>query len=217
MAANNNIFKMSNAGGFKSLNRYYDMLAGNTVWNPWEPAGAYESIATVTVGSGGSSSIDFTSIPSTYKHLQIRGMYLANNTDFSSVFRLNASSTANDYSAHTLVGDGSTADAQNDNSTNPSSMRIFYSGDITSYPSVFVLDILDYADTNKNTTCRVIAGSDSNNIEYRGKVVLSSSAWYQTNAVNQVTIYSATGAFGGTLGSSFKQYSSFALYGIRGN
>ena len=33
---------------------------------------AYESIATVTVGAGGSSSVTFSSIPSTYQHLQIR-------------------------------------------------------------------------------------------------------------------------------------------------
>jgi hypothetical protein len=177
---------------------------------------SYESIATVTVGSGGSSSIDFTSIPSTYQHLQIRGMYLATDIDFSSVFRLNATSVANDYSAHTVGGIGSGTFAQNDNSTNPTTMRIVYSQDITSFPSVFILDILDYADTNKNTTCRVLAGVDSNNTQSEGRVVLSSSAWYQTNAVNQVTIYSATGGFGATLGSSFKQYSSFALYGIKG-
>jgi len=34
--------------------------------------GDFESIATVTVGAGGSSEINFTSIPSTYQHLQIR-------------------------------------------------------------------------------------------------------------------------------------------------
>ena len=35
---------------------------------------SYESIATTTVGAGGSSSISFTSIPSTYTHLQVRGL-----------------------------------------------------------------------------------------------------------------------------------------------
>jgi hypothetical protein len=39
---------------------------------------SYESIATVTVGSGGASEVEFTSIPSTYTHLQIRA--LARNT-----------------------------------------------------------------------------------------------------------------------------------------
>ena len=191
---------------------YPSMLAGNAAFVD----GNYESIATITVGSGGSSQINFTSIPSTYTHLQVRGMYLANNTDFSSVFRLNASSTANDYSAHTMAGIGNSTQGQNDNSVNPTTMRIVYSQDITSYPSVFILDILDYANTNKNKTCRVLGGADSNNIEFGGKVVLSTSAWYSTSAINQITIYSATESFGSILGSSFKQYSTFALYGIKG-
>ena len=33
---------------------------------------SYESIATVTVGSGGAANVEFTSIPGTYTHLQIR-------------------------------------------------------------------------------------------------------------------------------------------------
>ena len=38
--------------------------------------GAYESIAgTVTVGSSGQSSIEFTNIPTGYKHLQLRGSF----------------------------------------------------------------------------------------------------------------------------------------------
>ena len=41
---------------------------GNSIILP----GDYESIATVTVGAGGSSSVTFSSIPSTYTHLQIR-------------------------------------------------------------------------------------------------------------------------------------------------
>jgi hypothetical protein len=51
-----NILKMSNAGGFKTLNRYYDMLAGNTVWNPL-PSGIYArfdaSVSSSITSSGG--------------------------------------------------------------------------------------------------------------------------------------------------------------------
>jgi hypothetical protein len=35
-------------------------------------ANTYEAIATVEVGSGGASTIDFTSIPSTYTDLVLR-------------------------------------------------------------------------------------------------------------------------------------------------
>lgn len=66
------IYKMSNAGGMSTVTRYTDMLAGNSFWNPWSPSTDYDSIATTTVGAGGAASITFSSIPSTYQHLQIR-------------------------------------------------------------------------------------------------------------------------------------------------
>ena len=50
--------------------------ASNSV-TPFAADGNYESIATVTVGSGGTSTISFTSIPQTYTHLQLR--YIARN------------------------------------------------------------------------------------------------------------------------------------------
>jgi hypothetical protein len=165
--------------------------------------GDFESISTVTVGSGGSSQIDFTSIPATFTHLQIRGLYIANNTDFSSVLRLNGSSTANDYSEHTLAGNGAGVEAQNDNSTNPTSMRIIYTQDVTTSPTVFVLDILDYANTNKYKTSRALNGNDQNG---SGVVDFASGNWRNTNAITSIQL---------TAIGSFVQYSQFALYGIR--
>ena len=53
--------------------KYGTLLAGNAYYNPY----FYDSIATVVVGSGGASSITFSSVPSTYKHLQIR--FIARN------------------------------------------------------------------------------------------------------------------------------------------
>ena len=41
---------------------------------------AYESIATQTVGAGGVASVTFSSIPSTYKHLQLRIMSRADRS-----------------------------------------------------------------------------------------------------------------------------------------
>ena len=101
----NNIFKMSNAGGFTSVTRYADMLAGNAAYNP----SSYESVATVTVGAGGSSSISFTSIPSTYKHLQLRISGLAGAAD--AYLYLNSDTTNSNYYMHSLYGNGSSAQA----------------------------------------------------------------------------------------------------------
>ncbi len=67
------------------------------------------------------------------------------------------------------------------------------------------LDILDYADTNKYKTCRLLWGQDLNG---GGRVALQSANWQKTAAITQIDFSCATG--------NFMQYSQFALYGIKG-
>ena len=172
-------------------------------------ANSYESIATVTVGAGGSSSISFTSIPSTYKHLQIRGIGRSNRaaTRDQIAIRFNSDSGAN-YSMHELSGDGASAAAVGyANETSMGYGPIIGAASATS--GIFgggVIDILDYTNTNKNTTMRSLGGADTNGA---GKIALDSGAWYNTAAISTITLISATG-------SSFVEYSSFALYGVKG-
>ena len=215
MASNNYIYKMSNAGGVKSLTRYPDMLAGNTTWQPWEPAGAYESIATTTVGATAVSSVTFSSIVGTYTHLQLRLMARTNGSgiDRSSIaLKINADTTAANYSYHYLVGDGSSAFAGAAASTFTNNLI----GGISAYTatnataSIFgvgIIDILDYADTNKHKTIRTLAGQDQNGTT--GRISLSSGRYGSSSAITSIELIPEYG--------SFVQYSSFALYGIRGN
>ena len=207
MASNNYIYKMSNAGGFKSLTRYYDMLAGNTVWNPWSPVGAYDSIATVTVGAGGATSVSFTSIPATYQHLQIRASFTTSTGGQVISARLNSDSGSN-YTLHSLIGNGSAASAGA--STSASYATIFgrVVGTSATNPTALITDILDYTNTNKNTTLRTLGGNDNNG---SGELNFLSDLWLNTAAVTAIEISPYNGAV------AFNQYSSFALYGIRGN
>ena len=50
--------------------------------------GDYESIATVSVGAGGTSAVEFTTIAGTYSHLQIRGIAKGGEATFSQ-FKIN--------------------------------------------------------------------------------------------------------------------------------
>jgi hypothetical protein len=162
------------------------------------PQGDFESIATSIVGAGGVSSITFSSIPSTYQHLQIRGHINAPD-DWS--FRFN-SDTGTNYSAHLLYGTGSSTVASA--LTNLARGYIGYgagSGNLGS----FVLDILDYKDTNKYKTTRALAGYDING---SGIIMFNSSSWRNTAAVSTITIFPSSG--------SLAQHSHFALYGIKG-
>jgi hypothetical protein len=167
---------------------------------------SYDSIATVTVGAGGASSISFTSIPSTYTHLQIRCLSKDSrsfsNTAFSIQFN---GDTGTNYNEHGLTGDGSsatayaTANASNigiGNSSGGSNANIF---------GAQIVDILDYANTNKFKTVRTLGGHDQNGSGYLG---LFSGAWRSTSAITSITII--------PLVANVQQYSSFALYGIKG-
>jgi len=158
---------------------------------------SYESIATVTVGSGGTSTISFSSIPSTYKHLQLRCLIKATGA-VNPLVRLNSDS-GNNYYWHGLYGTGSAAGANNGGGYG-SDMILAYSDN--QWGGV-ISDILDYTNTNKNTTIRNLGGCDTNG---GGQIALNSGFWNNTAAVNSISI----------TGTTFQQYSSFALYGIKG-
>jgi hypothetical protein len=176
---------------------------------------SYESIATVNLSSGNQSSISFTSIPSTYKHLQIRAIYKWNYdsnptaNDQSSVgIRFNSDSGSN-YTLHYMSGNGTGVSAAGATSTAKGYIGISTAPNgYSSYANMYgvsIVDILDYTNTNKYTTVRSLAGNDRNG---SGFVNLTSSLWLNTAAITNIEILPDY--------SSWKQYSHFAIYGIKG-
>jgi len=172
---------------------------------------AYESIATVTIGAGGASSATFSSIPSTYKNLQIRALArtdrASNPQDFLQV-RYNSDTGAN-YAYHSLFGNGASAGG-NDTGTstaNPWSAVVAASTATASVFGTFVADLVDYTNTNKYKTLRSLSGIDNN--DTNGRLYFQSNLWQNTAAVSTITIQPV-------YGTNFVQYSSFALYGIKG-
>jgi hypothetical protein len=169
---------------------------------------SYESIATVTVGAGGQSSISFTSIPSTYKNLQIRWMGRTTGSggaqdDFNILFNGGASSNSN---YHRVYGNGASAGANYydgiyagvaNTAAETASANIFGAG---------VIDILDYTNTNKYKTTRSLGGNDQNG---SGTVWLYSNLSRSTSSISSISLNPV-------YGTGFVQYSSFALYGIKG-
>jgi hypothetical protein len=171
--------------------------------------GAYEPIANITVPSGGSSSISFIGIPQTYTHLQIRAIakttfvtYAGNGINLY----FNSDTTSAKYT-HQLYGTGSGSAAAQ---TIPNYMNISYipgnqGGSANMYGPV-ICDILDYSSTSKNKTLRALAGWDNNG---SGLIVVNSAFNGSTDAINSISMNSDSG-------TDFMQYSSFALYGIKG-
>jgi hypothetical protein len=178
------------------------------------PVGAYDSLATVTVPSGGVASVTFAGIPSGYKHLQIRCFAQTNRGTYAiDEMKGNFNGiTTSSYTAHYLTGDGSAAGSSADTLPN-TYMRLGVGNIGTSTGSnwgAVVLDILDYADTNKNKTVRGLGGTDCNGTVagLGGKIVLNSGAFLSTNAITSITLAPLQS-------SLFNQYSSFALYGVK--
>ena len=155
---------------------------------------SYESIATVSVGSGGSSSIAFSSIPSTYTHLQLR-IFFKNPV----LINMTLNST-NATKGHYIYADGSivAAGGSGTNYIATSSSSQFGSG---------VVDIIDYTNTNKLVTVRTLAGYDNNG---SGELSFNSELYnLSSTAVNAITLTPQSGVFA--------EYSQFALYGIKGS
>ena len=157
------------------------------------------------------ASIEFTNIPQTYTHLQIRGIQrgATSGTGADSSLLTFNSDTANNYSAHRLQGDG--ASASSDAFTTRGDVIISSlprSGNTASSFNALIIDILDYKNTNKAKTVRVLSGADLNG---SGTMWLLSGRWGKTplEAISSIKI-SASGTT-----AEFVANSSFALYGIQ--
>jgi hypothetical protein len=186
----------------------------------WAAAGAggsgasssFELISTA-FGTGSSSIITFSSIPSTYKHLQIR-MVARGTSNYNGYLKINFNSdTATNYSWHALNGgdNGSNVLSQAGSSSS-SILRNNYNDDIPSALNTSdaygpgIVDILDYVSTTNYKTIRQFYGKNS---DYGYIVGLSSGSWRSTSAITSITLT-------GTDLGNFTTASRFSLFGIRG-
>jgi hypothetical protein len=174
---------------------------------------SYESIQTVTVGSGGQNNIEFTSIPDTYTHLQIRYVARASTGDTGNSIAFGTrfnSDTGNNYSYHRMYAAGTTGGVTPSADGGDGSEMYFAgwagSGTASNTFGVGVIDILDYANTNKYKTIRGIGGC-SGESGSGGFTQWGSGHWRNTNKISSIQI--SGGSF------YYAQHSKFALYGIK--
>jgi hypothetical protein len=179
----------------------FGILSAGAGGQPFEGIPAYDFIATTT--GAGVNTFDFSSIPQTYKHLQIRWLGKSNQTDTSFSIRFNGD-TGNNYSMHTLQGQGGSVTSSGGSSQSRISLTNSLANNTTGNAfAAGVADILDYTNTSKNTTLRTLLGR----ADAQSAVHLTSGAFLNTAAITQITIF-ATNNFNGN--------SRFSLYGIKG-
>ena len=168
-------------------------------------ANTYTAIATVTVGSGGASSIDFTSIPSTYTDLCLLVSIRDNNTaggNFQgSAMEINSDS-ANQPDIY-IYGDGSSAGSGTNTgqwswmNTGSSTALVFSSVQLyfPNYTSSNYKSISIDGVTEQNGTSAIAS--------------LKAKIWQNTAAITSISIKSYSGS------SVIVQYSTATLYGIK--
>lgn len=163
-------------------------------------------ISSVTVGSGGASSIDFTSIPSTYTDLKL---VLNARTNRSAVnnncFITFNSSSASNYNDRYFQGDGAAVSTSSD--TNTTSI---YIGGVpgnsatTSTFSNIEIYIPNYAGSNYKPLSVDAVAEDNSTTAISN---LIAGLWSSTSAITSLSINAAT--------FNFVQYSTAYLYGIK--
>lgn len=172
---------------------------------PW-PANSYYQIGTTTVGAGGASSVTFSSIPSTYDHLQVRFMTkdtYSVSADFVS-FTITGNGT-NTWRNHYAVGNGSTF-------TGGSTANIIVYSTPNSHSSLAnmfgtgIIDLVDYKNTTKNKVFRIFNGLELNTNNTLSRVTYQTLLKVDTAAINSLTF---------TADLNFAQYTRFDLYGIK--
>jgi hypothetical protein len=172
----------------------------------------FESIATVTVGAGGQSSVTFSSIPSTFKHLQIRWNCITNRGTYAMddiKMTFNGDAGAN-YSSHRAKCDHTSFLAGASINQNYIYYDVSAGTSVSNFFGAAITDVLDYASTNIHKTTRAFTGTDVNGAVAgeTGRFGLQSGNWRSTSAINSITIAPLNG-------TQFNQHSSFALYGIK--
>ena len=169
-------------------------------------ANTFTLISTITVGSGGASSIDFTSIPSTFTDLLVkissRGTNAAVNPTL--VLHLHNDTGATAYSYRVLQGNGSSSSSFNsiqsfaylgNHSGSTATANTFGNGELYNP---------NYTSANYKSFSVDSVGENNASTIY---AELTANLWSNTAAITKISIIAFSGA-------NFVQYSTASLYGI---
>ena len=188
---------------------YRSLLAGNEYYAPFIPA---DDILEEIVLTSSASSVTFSGLGAytDYQHLQIRmtvrGSQGTNATQ--SFMYFNSDTTFANYASHALRGPDSSVTSTAILGTLGGVAFVTRHSAANETANAFspgVIDILDFADTSKNTTARILAG----NAGAEQRIDLVSGVYLQTSAVTSITIEEQ---FSGT---NFVAGSRFSLIGVR--
>jgi len=160
-------------------------------------------IASSTVGAGGSSSIDFTSIPSTYTDLVLKASLRSANASIGSDLILDINGSSTNRTFRKLYGSGSAAGSLN-GTTDVVSNVVGNNATANTFNN-FECYLPNYAGSNNKSFS--VDEVDENNATQAFEY-MTAGLWSQTAAINRLTLSAESGA-------NFLQYSTAYLYGVK--
>jgi len=180
------------------------LLVGNSYFQPT----SFENIATTTLSSS-AGWVGFSSIPQTYKHLQVRivGRSLQSGAAQGLVSTLCNGDQTSSYASHLLYGNGTTVQTNAQTSNRADIGYVPTNGYVGDLFGILIIDYIDYASTSKYKTIRAYSGIDGNG---SGRVALGSGLWKKTNAITSIDFSNVNNSY------DWAEQSTFALYGIKG-
>lgn len=189
------MIKSASRSSITNDQKYRSMLAGTV------PSSEY--LIETRILDSTVASVTFSNLSQyaeIYKHLQIvmvaRSGVAVSNMGYR--IRFNGGSST-DYSFHRLANATSYADA--------GATYFYITGGLQGSPAAAnsfgsaIIDILDAFNTSKNTVTRTLNGND-------GFISLDSCGWYDTAAIDSITIEADAGS------PSFVAGSRFSIYGV---
>lgn len=174
---------------------------------------AYQSIATATVPAGGVSSVSFTESNSSWSdftHLQIRASIKStrnSNDGDVGLIRFNSDSANNYWTGHAYQADGSSASTDPGSTYSYAYIHRLPNAQNSNVFSGTVIDLLDFKSSNSKVV-RYFNGYDNNGTANNVNVIFGDATWNNSSPVTSMTFSAAVG--------NIAQYSTFALYGIKG-
>lgn len=165
-------------------------------------ANTYVAIATTTVGSGGASNIEFTSIPQTYTDLCV--VISARSTDGSPDQSIQFNSSTSNLSSRYFfnVGGSITNGAAG---TSIQLVGVTKSGYTASTFGTTQVYITNYASSNnKSLSAESIAPNNSTTDYF---VFMGAGLWSNSAAITSLKLVSG--------GAAYAQYTTATLYGIK--
>lgn len=167
-------------------------------------ANTYTLISSVTVGSGGTTNITFSSIPQIYTDLVIKvcGKPSANGTGALGIQFNNTTTT---YTNKRLVGNGASAESDSASTTNYLNVGLFGNSSGTSNFGNTEIYIPNYAASNQKSVSTDSVSEGNTTIQY---MTLQAGLWNGTGAITSIKLSIDNDT------SDFVQYSTAYLYGI---